>query len=128
MIIVNFSHPLSDENIQQIKYITHQQVIRIYDHLAEFDSQEVFLPQVTRLINEVGLLPRQWQTEPILFVLPALNFITAILLAELEGRMGYLPTIVRLREVMGVLPRKWEVVEILDLQTIREESRKFRKG
>ena len=40
---------------------------------------------------------------------PALNFITAVLLAELHGRMGYFPAIVRLRPVAEVCRRasKW---------------------
>ena len=72
------------------------------------------------------LTPTQWQSEPILVVLPSLNFIAAALLAELHGRMGYFPPVVRTRPVADVLPRRYEVAEILDLQGIRETARKAR--
>ncbi|MCK6622766.1 MAG: hypothetical protein HUU32_16950 [Calditrichaceae bacterium] len=42
--------------------------------------------------------------------------------AELHGRMGYSPCL-RLRPVEGSLPPRFEMVEILNLQEIREIAR-----
>jgi hypothetical protein len=78
---------------------------------------------VQALLDEIDLLPAQWQGEPILVVLPSLNFIAAALLAELHGRMGYFPPAVRTKPVAGVVPRQFEVAEILDLQAMREAAR-----
>jgi hypothetical protein len=128
MILINFSHPLTEENKLQIEAITQQQITKTIDHLASLDNQSPFVPQVHELLEKISLTSTQWQTEQILIVLPTLNFITAVMLAELQGRMGYLPTIIRLREVVNVLPRKWEVAEIIDLHSIRTEVRNERKS
>jgi hypothetical protein len=91
--------------------------------MPQFDEQQLFGPQMDSLLAQVGLTPAQWQGEPILVVLPSLNFIAAVLLAELHGRMGYFPPVVRTRPVEGALPRRFEVAEILDLQTLRQAAR-----
>ena len=93
---------------------------------TQFDEQEPFEPQLAAMIAGVPLTPDQWQSEPILVLLPSLNFITALLLAELHGRMGYFPTVVRTRPVAGTTPRRYEVAELLDLQAVRERARRSR--
>lgn len=128
MILINFSHPLSQANIQQIKNLTQKNVDCTLNHLADFDPKQSFSSQAVKLADQVELTPLQWQTEPILVILPALNFIAAAILAELDGRMGYLPTIIRLREVEGILPRCWEIAEIIDLHEIRSRARRKRIG
>ena len=55
-----------------------------------------------------------------------LNFITALLLAALHGRMGYFPPVIRLRPDAGSLPPRYEVVEILNLQAVRDAARQER--
>ena len=94
--------------------------------MPQFDEQQAFGPQLQALLAQVQLTPAQWQSEPILVVLPSLNFIAAALLAELHGRMGYFPAMVRTRPVAGAVPRRYEVAEILDLQAIREDARRTR--
>jgi hypothetical protein len=93
---------------------------------THFDEQQPFPPQVAALLAQVELTPAAWQGEPILVVLPSLNFIAAALLAELHGRMGYFPPVVRTRPVAGMIPRQFEVAEILDLQAIRDRARSQR--
>jgi hypothetical protein len=72
------------------------------------------------------LTPEEWQTAPLLVVLPSLNYIAAIVLAELHGRMGYFPSVVRLRPVEDALPPRYEVTEIINLQGVRDAARKKR--
>ncbi|HOH21459.1 MAG TPA: CRISPR-associated protein Csx15, partial [Anaerolineaceae bacterium] len=94
---------------------------------VQFDTTLPFAPQVEELVNHIPLTPRQLQTEPILVVLPALNFIAALLLADLHGRMGYFPAVLRLRPVPGSTPPAFEAAEILNLQQIRENARTTRR-
>jgi hypothetical protein len=75
---------------------------------------------------ELHLSPEVWQNAPILVNPPALNFITALLLAELHGRMGYFPPIIRLRPIANSLPPQYEVAEILNLQALRDQGRETR--
>lgn len=123
MILLNFSHPLTDPQRSQIEALTGQPIAQELAALPQFDEQQPFAPQLEALLAQIPLTPAQWQGEPILVVLPSLNFIAAMLLAELHGRMGYFPPVVRTRPVAGVLPRQFEVAELLDLQSLREAAR-----
>ena len=126
MILLNFSHPLTPEQQAQIEALAGQPVERILSAPAQFDEQQPFAPQLQALLASLPLSPDDWQTLPILIILPSLNFIAAVLLAELHGRMGYFPPVVRLRPVANSLPRRYEVAELLDLQAIREAARRQR--
>jgi hypothetical protein len=126
MILLNFSHPITATQQGQIVTLTGQPIARAIAVSTQFDEQQPFPSQVAALLAHIDLTPAQWQSEPILVVLPSLNFIAAALLAELHGRMGYFPPVVRTRPVADVVPRRYEVAEILDLQGIRETARKAR--
>ncbi len=126
MLLINFSHPLSQQQLAQIKAITGQPIQRAINAMPQFNEQQPFEPQLAALLDQIELSAEQWQTEPILVVLPALNFIAGALLANLHGRMGYFPHVVRTRPVEGSIPRRFEVAEILDLQAMRAAVRRAR--
>ena len=126
MILLNFSHPLTAAQRAQIEAITGQAIETHMDVPVQFDEQQPFGPQLAALMAAIDLSPTQWQSEPILVVLPSLNFIAAALLAELHGRMGSFPPAVRTRPAANTLPRRYEVAEILDLQEVREAARRGR--
>jgi hypothetical protein len=128
MILLNFSHPLTEAQRAQIESLTGAPITRLVDIHTQFDEQQPFAPQVQTLVGQLDLTPAQWQGEPILVVLPSLNFIAALLLAELHGYMGYFPPVVRTRPVPGNPARQYEVAEILDLQARRDEARKRRSS
>lgn len=123
MILLNFSHPLTDAQRAQIETLTHTPIQHVIAANPQFDEQQPFAPQLASLMAQIDLTPEQWQGEPILVLLPSLNFIAALLLAELHGRMGYFPPVVRTRPVANSLPRRYEVAELLDLQATRESAR-----
>ncbi len=124
--LLNFSHPLTQEQIAQVESLTRESFFRVEDIFTQFDNQEPFEPQLRELVRQIPLSVEEWQNEAILVNLPAYNFVAALLLAELHGRMGYFPPILRLRPIKGSLPPRYEVAEILNLQEIREEARKKR--
>lgn len=126
MILLNFSHPITEAQRGQMEALTGQAVVRTLAAMPKFDEQQPFGPQLAELLAQIDLTPAAWQSEPILVVLPSLNFIAAALLAELHGRMGYFPPVVRTRPVAGAIPRQFEVAEILDLQALREAARNQR--
>lgn len=123
MILLNFSHPLTAPQRAQIEALLGASIDREIAAMPQFDEQQPFGPQLDSLLAQVDLTPAQWQGEPILVVLPSLNFIAAMLLAALHGRMGYFPPIARTKPVEGALPRRFEVAEILDLQGLRQAAR-----
>ncbi|MGQ9586594.1 MAG: CRISPR-associated protein Csx15, partial [Anaerolineae bacterium] len=123
MLLLNFSHPLTDEQQAQVEALAGSPVARLVDLPAQFDHMRPFAEQVEALVDQAGLSPQEWQTAPILINPPALNCIAVALLAHLHGRMGYFPPVVRLRPVPGSLPPRFEVAELINLQALREAAR-----
>ncbi len=126
MILINFSHPLSTDQLDRLAKLVGQPIENVIALPTQFEQSEAFVPQVEALIDQVPLKPDEWQTAPIVVVLPSLNYIAAVLLAEMHGRMGYFPSIVRLSPVPGALPPRFEVTEVLNLHEVREKARKKR--
>ncbi len=128
MLILNFSHPLTEEQKQQIEALTGKRTAEVRAIPSQVDITQSLTPQIRRMVEGIGLTPQEWQTLPILIVPPALNFSAAVLLAHLHGRMGYFPPIVRTRPVPEALPPRFEVAEIINLQSEREAARKEREA
>jgi hypothetical protein len=126
MLILNYAHPLTKAQREQLQPHLDQSIDEVREIPTQLDLDAPFAPQATALADAAGLTPEAWQTEPLLLVLPALNYAAAALLAELHGRMGYFPPIVRLRPVEGALPPRYEVAEVLNLQALRAAAWKRR--
>jgi len=126
MLLLNFSHPLTPEQIAQIEALSGQPVDDLRAIPVQFDPDRPFAPQAEALVQSVALSPEDWQTRPILIVPPSLNVIAALLLAELHGRMGYFPAVLRLKLAPGSTPPRYEIAEILNLQAVRDAARKSR--
>ncbi len=126
MILLNYSHPLTEEQHAQLAALLGQspQVRRI---AVQIDQAQPLAEQISALVDAAGLAPDDWQTTPLLINLPGFAPAAAALLAELHGRIGFFPSIVRLRPVAGSLPTAYEVAELLNLQTLREQARLRRR-
>ena len=126
MIILNFSHPLTQEHIGQIEALTGQGVEQVIEVKTQFDYKRPFAEQVAELVDSIGFIPHEWQTMPLIINPPSLNFIAITLLAELHGRMGYFLACIRLRPIEGSTPPQFEVAEVINLQEVREGGRRAR--
>jgi hypothetical protein len=126
MLVLNFSHPLTDNQVVQIEALTGQAITATLDISCQFDNTEPFEEQVRLLVDAVEMEPGQWQTAAILVNPPSYNFAALTLLAELHGRMGYFPAITRIRPVPSSTPLQYEVAEIINLQGVRDQARKHR--
>ncbi len=131
MILLNFAHPLTDEQLSQIEVLTGQKVERVVAIDSQIDPQQPLVPQVVAMADQAGLTPTEWQTTPLLINPPSLNYIAVVLLAELHGRMGYFPPAIRMRPVVDaqgnrVVPPRFEIAEILNLQEVRDTARRRR--
>jgi len=126
MLIVNFSHPLTPDQLAAVEQLTGQPVDRVLDVKTQFDHDRPFTDQARELVEAAGLSPEQWQGEPLLVNLPSLSPIAAVVLAELHGRCGYFPSILRLKPVAGSTPPRFEVAETVNLQAVRDTSREAR--
>jgi hypothetical protein len=126
MYILNYAHPLIKTQLDQIEALTNQTITDVRNIRTQLDLDRSFTDQAVDLADAADLTSEQWQTQPILVVLPSLNYAAAALLAEMHGRMGYFPPIIRLRPVEGALPPRYELAEIVDLQALRASARKRR--
>ena len=127
MLLLNFSHPLTDAQLARIRELAGRDPERLIAVPTQFDHARPFAEQVRELLATVPLTPEQWQTTPLLVNPPSLAPITAVLLAELHGRCGYFPTIVRLRPIAGSVPPQFEVAELINLQALRDTARTQRE-
>ena len=126
MIILNFSHPLTEEQLNQIESLTGSAVSEVRGEMAKLDNALPFEEQIQSLVERVGLSSEEWQTTPLLVNLPGYAPAVAVLLAQLHGIMGYFPAILRVRPVVGAIPPRFEVAEVLNLQAIRQVTRSLR--
>ncbi|RMF58777.1 MAG: hypothetical protein D6748_07870 [Calditrichaeota bacterium] len=127
MLFLNLSHPLTPEQLEQVRAISEKEVRRVINIPVHFDGYRSYAEQVAELVDGIDLTPQQWQNELIVVNSPSFNFTAVVLLAELHGRMGYFPPCLQLRPVEGSLPPRFEVAEILNLQEIREKARQRRQ-
>ena len=80
-------------------------------------------PQITQLIDAVDQSTHEWHKLHILINPPGYAPATLLLLAEIHGRIGHFPSLIRLRPRLGPMT-SYEVAELLNLQTIRDATRK----
>jgi len=125
MLILNFTHPLTPEQRAQIETLAHTSIEEIRTIPIQIDQAELLEPQITAIVDAVGLSSEEWQTRSLLINPPGYAPAAFVLLAELHGRIGHFPSLIRLRPKTGPMT-SYEVAEILNLQTIRETARKRR--
>jgi hypothetical protein len=126
MQIINFSHPVTGAQREQIERQLGRPLENIVNVPIQMDLQQPLVEQVRGVIDAIGWSAERWQTEPLLVKLPSLEAIAACVLAELHGRMGYFPTIVRLRPVAASV-REYELAELIGLQDVRDAARLRRR-
>ncbi len=128
MLLLNFSHPLTNDQRAQLVGLLGSPVAETRDLMTHLDNGRSFAEQAVILADAADLSAVAWQSTPLLVVLPALAPGAAALLAELHGRMGHFPTVVRIRPVAGSATPAYEVAEIINLQAIRDRARTRRGG
>jgi len=125
MILLNFSHPFTEQQIARIvEIVGAAPEVRAIE--SQIDRERPLAVVAAELADRAGLTPDEWQTIPLLINPPALAPLAVALLAEIHGRSGQFPALVNIRPIAGSIPTRYEVAEILNLQAIREEARRRR--
>lgn len=127
MLILNYAHPLTPEQVAQVERLAGAPVTDVRQIRSQLNQAAPLLPQAAALADQAGLSAEEWSGAALLLNPPSLNFVAVALLAELHGRMGYFPACLRLRPVEGSIPPRFEVAEILNLQEARNASRSRRE-
>lgn len=127
LVLLNFSHPLLPEQINQAQELLGLTVGRAIERQVHFDPHRPFADQSRELVRSVGLTPEEWQAARLVVNLPSLDVIAALVLAEIHGRCGHFPAVVRMRRDQTGAAPVFQVTEIIDLQTLRDEARSERE-
>ena len=125
MIILNFTHPLTDKHKAQIEALAGMPIDEVRTIPVQIDQSQPLIPQVSAIVDAAELSSQEWQTRTLLINPPGYAPAAFVLLAELHGRIGHFPALVRLRPKPGPVT-SYEVGELLNLQAVREDARKRR--
>jgi len=123
MLLLNFTHPLSSAQLDQLAALAGQSVEQMLGEMLFFDPQEPMVPQTKAAVDALNLDSTTWQTTPIVVNLPGHAAAAAAIVAELHGRMGHFPAILRVRPVADSAVTRYEIAEVINLQAIRERAR-----
>ncbi|HLG64795.1 MAG TPA: CRISPR-associated protein Csx15 [Ktedonosporobacter sp.] len=119
MLILNFTHPLTDEHKAQIASLAGANIDEVRTLPVQIDQAKPLTAQISAIVDAAGLTLEEWRTRPLLINPPGYAPAAFVLLAELHGRIGSFPTLIRMRPKTGPIPG-YEVAELLNLQAVRE--------
>ena len=124
-LVINFSaHPLMPAQQQAIQAKMGWPAVEIIEtNLGNVPESRDFVAKTLQCLNNIDLLPQDWQTHPLVVVPAGYASAWSVLLAELHGRIGYFPDMVRLRPAPVGATEKYEVAEIVELRQIRNQAR-----
>jgi len=120
-VLVNFARPMDSAQIKQLEHLLEAEIDEVIDVPGWLQDDRPYLPQVREMINAVGLTPDEWQSLPLVVNIHPFAPGAAAVLAWLHGLRGHFPDVVRMMrdEQTG----HFEVVEVLKLQSVRNEIR-----
>jgi hypothetical protein len=125
MIVVNFSHPLTEAQRTQIAHAIGVEP-EVRDVNAQIDREPPLGDVAAALVDAAGLTPVAWQTLPLIINPPALAPLASVVLAEIHGRAGGFPALLNIRPRANSLVTEYEVAEVINLNAIRERARQRR--
>lgn len=123
ILVLNFAYPLTDQQQTQIEDLSGTSIEDIITIPTRINEEEPLQPQITSLIDAIDQSSQDWSKRHILINPPGYAPAALLLLAEIHGRIGHFPTLIRMRPKHGPVTT-YEVIELLNLQTIRDAARK----
>jgi hypothetical protein len=109
MIIVNFGHPITAKQQEQITRLAGP-IDRIIDVSSQINMTQPLAPQITEIIQKAGLTDQEWQQA--IINLPALSTSTYLFLHWYVTQFGRWPRVLRIIS-SGTTPPDFIVSEIL---------------
>lgn len=127
MLVLNFAHPFTDEQLTQIATLTAATPeVRFIS--TQVDRSRPIVEVALELVNAADLSSEEWQTWPLLINPPGLAPLALALVAEIHGRSGYFVPILNMCPIPDVVPPRFTVAEIVNLHALREAARQRRSG
>ena len=66
MILLNFSHPFTIEQLQELEKLTGSKIDRVVEIVAQIDPRQPIAPQESAMADRVGLTTEEWQAAHLL--------------------------------------------------------------
>ena len=85
MIIINFSHPLTEAQMLQIGRLAGQDITKVIDVKTQFNHADPFVEQMKTTVQNIPLESKEWQNSGIIINIPSLNVIAALLWPNFTG-------------------------------------------
>jgi len=126
MVLLNFAHSLTEEDVSGIAALAGRTPKSVVHIAPEFVGSLPLVPQVRRVVDEVGFSQKEWQNTSLLVCLPLDPAAAAIFVAEIAGRHGRTPTIVRF--VQDAQKGRLVPFELVSLHQVRKETTQAQKG
>ena len=121
ILVLNFAYPLTAQQQTQIEELSGTSFEDIITIPTRINEEEALQPQITSLIDAIDQSSHDWSKRHILINPPGYAPAALLLLAEIHGRIGHFPTLIRMRPKHGPVTT-YEVIELLNLQTIRDAA------
>jgi transposase len=122
MHVLNFSHPLTEEQKMQIQKLAGKTIEGVRTIPVQISQKLALEEQIAAIVDTIELTPEEWQTQQLLINPPGYAPAAFVLLAMLHGRIGHFPALIRMRPIQNPIT-SFEVAEILNLQNIRDRAR-----
>ena len=114
MLLLNFAHPLTDEQLAQASNLLDA-VLTVQTIPTHVDRQRPLAEVAHEMVNAVEISPDDWQTLPIIINPPGLASLALALIANIHGRAGYFVPMLNIRPEADTTPQRFEVAEIINL-------------
>ena len=129
MIILNFSHPLTDKQQEQIKMVTNtsdsewnrSQVLRVDCYI---DIDRNLDNQIEKILSRI---PDIWNNR-ILVVPPPIAHSAILISLGVYAKCGYFPEAIRIKKKRRSKPPEYVVAEIIELQSFKDRMRAKREN
>ena len=122
MIVLNYSHPLTEAQLAQIE-IALGSTFDVRSIPTHVDRSQPLARVAQELADAAALNSEEWQSTPLVINPPGLAPVAMALLAEIHGRCGHFPAMLHIRPIANTVPTQFEVAEIVDLQAVRDQAR-----
>lgn len=126
MIVLNYAHPFTSEQLAQLTALTGESAIEVRTFPSQVDRARPVAEVAREFAAAAEFTPEEWQTVAFVLNPPALAPLALALIAELHGRCGFFPPILNIRPKGDTRVPRYEVAEVLELQRIRDNARRQR--
>jgi hypothetical protein len=118
MVILNFSHPLTLEQIEQLKEKLHVSTFTVETVPVQIDQTQPLTPQIEQLMHFLTTL--HVSADKVILHLPGFAPAAACVIAQFYHMTERWPRFIRLTPVHAVGQTRYDIFEIVDLEEVAQ--------